>query len=67
MTETTPLPQTETASRGLVSSQGNGRALVYLRVSTTEQAETDFGNEGFSLPAQREAVRRRVTTLVRLS
>jgi site-specific DNA recombinase len=31
------------------------RAAVYLRVSTVGQAETDYGSEGFSIPAQREA------------
>src|ERR1700730_602589 len=31
------------------------RCLIYLRVSTDDQAERDFTEEGFSLPAQREA------------
>ena len=31
------------------------RCVIYLRVSTDEQAERDFTEEGFSLPAQREA------------
>jgi site-specific DNA recombinase len=39
------------------------RAAIYLRVSTTEQAETDFGAEGFSIPAQREACRRKAEAL----
>ncbi len=30
-------------------------AISYLRVSTSAQAETDFSDEGFSIPAQREA------------
>ena len=61
MTEPTAANLYETATRGLVSFQpaGSSRAVIYLRVSTTEQAETDFGNEGFSLPAQRDAARRR--------
>ena len=31
------------------------RAVLYLRVSTEEQADTDYNAEGYSLPAQREA------------
>ncbi len=31
------------------------RAVIYLRVSTTGQADTDYSAEGFSIPAQREA------------
>src|SRR5579875_3350361 len=31
------------------------RAVLYLRVSTEEQADTDYNTEGYSLPAQREA------------
>src|SRR5947199_8037805 len=34
---------------------GSGAALVYLRVSTKEQARTGGGAEGYSIPAQREA------------
>ena len=30
-------------------------ALIYLRVSTKEQARTGGGSEGYSIPAQREA------------
>ncbi len=37
------------------------RCLIYLRVSTTEQAEGDLvGGEGFSIPAQREACLRHI-------
>src|SRR5690606_26703213 len=31
------------------------RAVIYLRVSSTQQAEKDFDSEGYSLPAQRQA------------
>src|SRR5436309_8539467 len=31
------------------------RAVIYLRVSTSAQADKDYGSEGFSIPAQREA------------
>jgi DNA invertase Pin-like site-specific DNA recombinase len=34
---------------------GRKRALLYLRVSTPGQVNTDFNPEGISLPAQREA------------
>lgn len=35
-----------------------GRAAIYLRVSTEEQARTGGGMEGYSIPFQREACRR---------
>ena len=34
------------------------RAVIYLRVSTLEQASTDYGDDGYSLQAQGEACRR---------
>ena len=36
------------------------RCVIYLRVSTREQAEKGEGKEGFSIPAQREACARHV-------
>ena len=36
-----------------------GRAVIYLRVSSSQQADTDYDKEGFSLPAQREACTRK--------
>ena len=36
------------------------RCVIYLRVSTREQAEKGEGEEGFSIPAQREACTRHV-------
>ena len=39
------------------------RAVVYLRVSTKEQAERGGGAEGFSIPAQREACLRKADSL----
>ncbi len=36
------------------------RCVIYLRVSTKEQAEDGLGEEGFSIPAQREACVRHV-------
>jgi site-specific DNA recombinase len=39
------------------------RAFIYLRVSTKGQAETDYDAEGYSIPAQRDACKRRATEL----
>ncbi len=39
------------------------RAVLYLRVSTKEQAERDGDPEGYSIPAQREACKRKATSL----
>ena len=55
-------PLNGTASRGPASSSADqrlARAVIYLRVSTKEQASGDIGAEGFSIPAQREACRRK--------
>ena len=38
--------------------EGVKLAVSYLRVSTSAQADTDYNDEGFSLPAQREANQR---------
>lgn len=39
------------------------RAVLYLRVSTKEQAERGGGAEGFSIPAQREACQRKAAAI----
>ena len=39
------------------------RAVIYLRVSTAQQAATDRDAEGFSIPAQREACLRKAESL----
>lgn len=39
------------------------RAVIYLRVSSTQQAETDYDSEGFSIPAQRDACHRKAESL----
>src|SRR2546427_7328564 len=49
-----PAPETESAGF---------RAVLYLRVSTKEQAERDGDPEGYSIPAQREACRRKAAAL----
>ena len=38
-------------------------ALIYLRVSSAQQANTDYDPEGFSIPDQREACRRKAQAL----
>ena len=35
-------------------------AVIYLRVSTKEQASNDEAGEGYSIPAQREACLRHI-------
>jgi site-specific DNA recombinase len=39
------------------------RAVIYLRVSTKEQAQRDGDPEGYSIPAQREACKRKASSL----
>jgi site-specific DNA recombinase len=39
------------------------RAVIYLRVSTTKQADKDIDPEGYSLPAQRESCLRKAEEL----
>ncbi len=43
--------------------QTSRRAVIYLRVSTSKQADKDFDPEGYSLPAQREACQRKAEAL----
>jgi site-specific DNA recombinase len=38
-------------------------AVIYLRVSTSQQADGDYDAEGFSIPAQRQACERKAETL----
>ena len=38
-------------------------ALIYVRVSSAQQADKDYDPEGFSIPAQREACTRKATSL----
>ena len=39
------------------------RAVIYVRVSSSQQADTDYDPEGFSIPAQREACPRKAASL----
>jgi DNA invertase Pin-like site-specific DNA recombinase len=40
-----------------------GNAVIYVRVSSAQQAETDYDAEGFSIPAQRDACQRKAASL----
>ena len=56
---------TTTADTKTLTVPGEGRvtAVTYQRVSTKEQATTGGRDEGFSIPAQREANRRKAEAL----
>jgi site-specific DNA recombinase len=43
--------------------EGPRRAVIYLRVSSAQQADKDFDKEGFSIPAQRQACSREAEKL----
>jgi site-specific DNA recombinase len=43
--------------------EGTATAVIYVRVSTKEQAERDGDPEGYSIPAQREACKRKASSL----
>ncbi len=44
-------------------SQDPKRAVIYLRVSSDQQVERGYGDEGYSIPAQREACTRKAAEL----
>ena len=52
MTDATTTRPTESRSAG--SETTGKRAVIYLRVSTPSQVNTDYNPEGISFPAQRE-------------
>lgn len=45
------------------SSTDTKRAVIYLRVSSDQQVERGYGDEGYSIPAQREACARKAAEL----
>ena len=45
------------------SAVAAGRAVLYLRVSTTSQVKTDYDPEGLSIPAQRESCLRKAADM----
>ena len=54
---------TDVPSRSEASERALATAVIYLRVSTKEQAQRDGDREGYSIPAQRDACRRKATAL----
>ncbi|MHA6507950.1 hypothetical protein [Tessaracoccus sp. Y1736] len=59
-----PEPARTDPVRSLIDPpKGTALAVSYLRVSTREQAEKGGTEEGFSIPAQREANRRKAEQL----
>jgi site-specific DNA recombinase len=55
--------KTNASTSDIASTARLARAVVYLRVSTKEQAERGGEAEGFSIPAQREACHRKAATI----
>lgn len=51
------------SAAGAASGRANKRAVVYVRVSSTAQLNTDVERDGFSLPAQRQACARKAESL----
>lgn len=58
-----PASPEEAGAREDNQQQGSKRALLYLRVSTKEQAMRSGDPEGYSLPTQREACLRKAQSL----
>jgi site-specific DNA recombinase len=54
---------TDIAPLSNVSSNGTARAVLYLRVSTKDQATRGGATEGFSIPAQRQACTRKAESI----
>ena len=65
MSEGVPLPVKRGRGARFAADDraGSPTAAIYLRVSTKEQAERDGDPDGYSIPAQREACRRKATNL----
>jgi site-specific DNA recombinase len=63
MSETLPAPVTGSATPETAAAAKSKRAVIYLRVSTAEQAHGADSAEGYSIPAQREACTRKALDL----
>ena len=59
----TPVPGNQINSLVAPNHPGGAVAVTYLRVSTKEQAQRGGREEGFSIPAQREANQRKAEQL----
>jgi len=55
--------QQAAAIREDAETDPGGRAVIYIRVSSAQQANKDYDPEGFSIPAQREACLRKAENL----
>ena len=55
--------QTATNAHESEEPDAPGRAVIYIRVSSSQQADKDYDPEGFSIPAQREACVRKAENL----
>lgn len=54
---------TKTTKPGLRAVSGAKRAVLYLRVSSQSQVDTDYDPEGNSIPAQRKACQRKAAEI----
>lgn len=59
----TPERVTDVSPRSEDSEDALATAVIYLRVSTKEQAQRGGEAEGYSIPAQREACKRKIASL----
>lgn len=60
---TTKAASFEDAETNIIQEAPTKTALIYLRVSSAQQADKDFDKEGFSIPGQREACARQAEKL----
>jgi site-specific DNA recombinase len=57
------VPQTTTQINHNKSTAPMKRAVIYLRVSSDQQVDRGYGDEGYSIPAQRDACQRKAADL----
>ncbi len=62
-TRTGALAEAIASTASALTGTSGKRAVSYLRVSSTAQAEKDYDSEGYSLPAQRDACARKARSL----
>src|SRR6202000_2194359 len=58
-----PLAQAIASATGMAGQPPDKVAVIYLRVSSKEQMNKGYDDEGFSLPAQRQACVRKAATM----
>ena len=59
----TRIPKDRHGSDETTTARAHARAVLYLRVSTPSQVNTDYDPEGISIPAQRVACERKAAEL----